>query len=161
MRPDPALKNLPDLVFVVQFRGLTETRATRFAGRAEHIMSGQNTDFETPEELAGFFERVMKPLFNAAQDASARHGDDRKQRLQALELRARIATLTSREQRVMALLVAGLLNKQIAGELGASDLTVKALRGRVMRKMGAVSLADLVQIAERLKIPPESGLRPK
>jgi DNA-binding NarL/FixJ family response regulator len=160
VKPGPSPKNLPDLVFVVQFRDLRE-RVTRFAGRAEHVMSGQNTDFETPEELADFFERVMKPLFNGVKDASARDGDDRKRRLQALELRTRIETLTSRERQVLALLVTGLSNKQIAGELGTSDLAVKALRGRVMRKMAAGSLADLVQMTKGLKISSEPGVRSK
>ncbi len=62
VRPDPLPKNLPDLVFVVQFRDPTETRSARFAGRAEHIMSGQNTNFEAPEELVDFFGRVMNQL---------------------------------------------------------------------------------------------------
>jgi hypothetical protein len=55
-------KNLPDLVFVVQFRDPTEPASARFAGRAEHVMSGQNTDFETPEGLVDFFGRVMNQL---------------------------------------------------------------------------------------------------
>jgi hypothetical protein len=62
VKPDQSPKNLPDLVFVVQFRDPTEPGAARFAGRAEHVMSGQNTGFETPEELIGFFGRVMKQL---------------------------------------------------------------------------------------------------
>jgi len=62
VKPDPSPKNLPDLVFVVQFRDPTERGSARFAGRAEHVMSGQNTGFETPEELVDFFGRVMKEL---------------------------------------------------------------------------------------------------
>ncbi len=61
-KPDPSPKNLPDLVFVVQFRDPTEPGSARFAGRAEHVMSGQNTGFETPGELVDFFGRVMKQL---------------------------------------------------------------------------------------------------
>lgn len=61
-KPDPSPKNLPDLVFVVQFREATELRSARFAGRAEHVMSGQNTAFETPEELVDFFGRIMNQL---------------------------------------------------------------------------------------------------
>jgi hypothetical protein len=60
--PDPLPRNLPDLVFVVQFREPTEARSARFAGRAEHVMSGQNTGFERPEELIAFFGRVMNQL---------------------------------------------------------------------------------------------------
>ena len=62
VKPDSSPKNLPDLVFVVQFRDPTEPGSTRFAGRAEHVMSGQNTDFATPEELVDFFGRVMNQL---------------------------------------------------------------------------------------------------
>jgi hypothetical protein len=61
-KPDRSPKNLPDLVFVVQFRDPTEPGTARFAGRAEHVMSGQNTGFETPEELVEFFGRVMNQL---------------------------------------------------------------------------------------------------
>ena len=61
-KPDPSPKNLPDLVFVVQFRDPTEPGSALFAGRAEHIMSGENTGFETPEELVDFFGRVMNQL---------------------------------------------------------------------------------------------------
>jgi hypothetical protein len=62
VKPDPSSKNLPDLAFVVQFRDPTEPGSARFAGRAEHIMSGQNTGFATPEELVHFFRRVMNRL---------------------------------------------------------------------------------------------------
>jgi len=61
-KPDPSPKNLPDLVFVVQFRDPTEPGSALFAGRAEHIMSGENTGFKTPEELVDFFGRVMNQL---------------------------------------------------------------------------------------------------
>jgi hypothetical protein len=62
VKPDPSPKNSPNRVFVVQFRDPTEPGSARFAGRAEHVMSGQNTGFETPEELVDFFEQVMKQL---------------------------------------------------------------------------------------------------
>ena len=67
-------------------------------------------------------------------------------------LRARFDSLTRRERDVMALVVAGLHNKEIASELGVSEITVKVHRGNVMRKMAATSLADLVLMAERVKI---------
>jgi FixJ family two-component response regulator len=66
------------------------------------------------------------------------------------ELQVRYASLSPREREVMALVVAGRLNKQIAGELRISEITVKAHRGRVMLKMKAGSLADLVKLAQRL-----------
>ena len=62
VKPDASLKTLADRVFVVQFRDPTEPGSAHFAGRAEHVMSGENTAFQTPEELVGFFGRVMKQL---------------------------------------------------------------------------------------------------
>lgn len=77
-------------------------------------------------------------------------------------IRTRYASLSQREQEVMALLVTGLLNKQVGGELGISEITVKAHRGRMMRKMGASSFAHLVTIAGQLglssaPVSPEAG----
>jgi FixJ family two-component response regulator len=68
------------------------------------------------------------------------------------ELKNCYASLTARERQVMALVVSGLLNKQVGGELGISEITVKAHRGKVMGKMNAGSLAELVKIASRLGI---------
>jgi FixJ family two-component response regulator len=71
-------------------------------------------------------------------------------------LRDRYASLSQRERQVMALVVSGLLNKQVGGELGISEITVKAHRGKVMQKMKADSLADLVRMATRLRPAPEA-----
>jgi FixJ family two-component response regulator len=92
-------------------------------------------------------------LLDAIKEALLRDGEVRKQRSDNFELQKRLGTLTPRERQVLALVVSGRLNKQIAGELGTTDLTIKVHRGRVMRKMGAGSLADLVRMAEKLKIP--------
>jgi FixJ family two-component response regulator len=108
---------------------------------------------------AGAVEFLTKPfraeeLVDAVRLALVRDGDFRKQRSETSELRERLGSLTPRERQVLALVVTGLLNKQIAGELGTTELTIKAHRGRVMRKMNAASLADLVRMAEKLKISP-------
>jgi FixJ family two-component response regulator len=105
----------------------------------------------------GAVEFLTKPfrkqeLLDAVQEALRRDGEVRKQRSESFELQERLGTLTPRERQVLALVVTGRLNKQIAGELGITDVTIKVHRGRVMRKMGADSLADLVRMAEKLKI---------
>ena len=105
---------------------------------------------------AGAVEFLTKPfrgqeLLDAIQVAIARDRVARNEQGQIQELRNRYETLTAREKEVLALVVSGLLNKQIGAELGASELTVKTHRGRVMQKMQAESLADLVRMYERLK----------
>jgi len=81
-------------------------------------------------------------------DRAARHEQSK-----TAELRQRLATLTPREREVMQFVISGLLNKQIAAGLGASERTVKIHRGQVMRKMQAASLPDLVRIAGKLGMP--------
>jgi FixJ family two-component response regulator len=108
---------------------------------------------------AGAVEFLTKPfsdeiLMNAIHNALERSRAllDRDAELRAL--RARYAHLTAREREVMALVVVGLPNKQVGGELGISEITVKAHRGSMMRKMQAESLAELVSIATRLRLTP-------
>jgi len=94
----------------------------------------------------------QQPLFDGVAEALSRDRELRDHRSETLDLRTRLGTLTPREREVFALVVTGLLNKQVAGELGTTELTIKAHRGRVMRKMAAGSLADLVRMAQKLKI---------
>jgi len=106
---------------------------------------------------AGAVEFLTKPfrgqeLLDAIQQAIAKDRVAWNQRTQMAELRSRYDTLTAREKEVMKLVAAGLLNKQIGADLGASELTIKTHRGRVMEKMRAESLADLVRMAEKLGI---------
>lgn len=91
-------------------------------------------------------------LFRAIEQALARAVSDRAEREKLEDIQSRINTLTPREREVMALVVRGLLNKQIAFELGTVEKTIKVHRARVMEKMQAGSLAELVRIAEHLEI---------
>jgi FixJ family two-component response regulator len=107
---------------------------------------------------AGALEFLRKPfrdqeLLDAVQQALERDRKAREQRADLTELRSRFDSLTARERQVMALVAAGLLNKQVAGELGTSEASVKVHRQHVMEKIGAGSLAELVRIADKLKIP--------
>jgi FixJ family two-component response regulator len=107
---------------------------------------------------AGALEFLTKPfrdqdLLDAIQQALERDRAARQERTGIAQLREHFDQLTHREKEVMAMVVAGLLNKQIAAELEISEITVKIHRGQVMRKMGAGSLAELVRMTERLGIP--------
>jgi len=104
---------------------------------------------------AGAVEFLTKPLreqdlLDAVRVALEREEVRRESETSAAKLRALFDQLTSREQEVLSLVTAGLMNKQVAGELGVSEIMVKVHRGNVMRKMGARSLADLVIMAEAL-----------
>ncbi len=106
---------------------------------------------------AGAVEFLTKPfgdevLLAAIRGAIARSAVALREEAEMRALRDRHASLSPREREVMALVVSGLLNKQVGGELGISEITVKAHRGRMMQKMQASSLADLVGMAAKLRV---------
>jgi FixJ family two-component response regulator len=112
---------------------------------------------------AGAVEFLTKPFGDDVLLSAIRHAIERSRASLGNEaemqvLRDRYASLTPREREVMALVASGLLNKQVGGELGISEITVKAHRGQVTRKMKADSIADLVNMAARLRlVPPQKG----
>ena len=111
---------------------------------------------------AGAVDFLTKPfrdqdLLDAVANALERDRKRREEEKGVAKLKAKLEMLTPRELEVMTLVTAGLMNKQVAGEIGVSEITVKIHRGHVMRKMGARSLADLVRMAEILGISRETS----
>ena len=108
---------------------------------------------------SGAVEFLTKPfrdqdLLDAIQQALQRDHAAQEQQAESHDLQGRYHALTQREQEVMTLVVSGMLNKQIASEIGASEATVKIHRGQVMHKMQAGSVVDLVRMADKLKLSP-------
>jgi len=107
---------------------------------------------------AGAVDFLTKPLkeadlMRAIHAAIAQDRESRRRRTELSELRQRLSSLTPRERELLPLVVSGLLNKQAAAELGISEITIQIHRGKIMQKMGAGSLAELVRMAGTLEIP--------
>jgi FixJ family two-component response regulator len=149
---DVTLPGLNGLELQQQLAGRTDMPIIFITGHGDVPMTVQAMK-------AGAVEFLTKPfrddvLLNAIRGAIERSRDALRLDAEMRALRTCYQSLTPREREVMALVVSGLLNKQVGGELGISEITVKAHRGQVMRKMRADSLPDLVTMAARL------GLRP-
>jgi FixJ family two-component response regulator len=147
---DVGLKGLGGLELQRQLAGRTEMPIIFITGRGDVATTVQAMK-------AGAFDFLMKPLETDRLLAAIRLALERSREAllhesQMQALRTCHASLTPREREVMALVVSGLLNKQVGGELGISEITVKAHRGQVMRKMKADSLPDLVTMAALLGV---------
>jgi FixJ family two-component response regulator len=161
-RPDPAVPCC--LVLDVALPGLSGLELQKkLAERTDMpiiFITGHGDVPMTVQAMkAGAVEFLTKPfkdtvLLNAIRAAIERSRAAIRQSTQLQALQDCYASLTPRERDVMKLVVSGLLNKQVGGELGISEITVKAHRGQVMRKMKADSLADLVTMAARLGVRP-------
>ena len=151
---DVALPGLNGLGLQQQLAGRTDMPIIFITGHGDVPMTVQAMK-------AGAVEFLTKPfkddvLLEAIRSAIERSQAALRQHSQTRVLRDCYDSLTPRERQVMELVVSGLLNKQVGGELGISEITVKAHRGQVMRKMKADSLPDLVTMAARLGLHPTS-----
>jgi FixJ family two-component response regulator len=126
----------PPIIFLTGYGDIPSTVKAMRAGASEFLTK----PFDDLD--------ILRSVENAL-DAAER---TRRNRMELAELRQRYTLLTPREREVLPYVVAGLLNKQTAGELGTSEITVRIHRSQIMRKMNAESLADLVRMAERLQI---------
>jgi FixJ family two-component response regulator len=149
---------LPDLDGLALQRQLAEEDRTE---EIVFITGHGNIPMGIQAMKRGAFDFLPKPfedqtLLNAVAQALARSAENWRKREHLAQIRARVATLTPREVEVFRLVIAGLLNKQIAAELGAALRTIKTHRGRVMRKLGVESVAQLVHLAQNVGVPPSS-----
>jgi FixJ family two-component response regulator len=134
-------------------------------GRTEQVIfitGGASVLTSVQAMKAGAVDYLPKPfrdedLLRAVERALNRSSEQWLQRLQRKEVRDRLATLTPREFDVLRAVIAGMLNKQIAAQFGTTEGTIKVHRGRVMKKMGATSVAELVVLGQRAGIAPTSS----
>jgi RNA polymerase sigma factor (sigma-70 family) len=110
-----------------------------------------------------FLPKPFKPreLLKCVEQALDRSAEQRRRKAQRNEVRRLLDLLTPREFEVMQLVTTGMLNKQIGGELGVAEKTIKVHRGRLMQKLGATSVAELVQMVQRAEVPPPVGSETK
>ena len=161
---ESALPDLPScLVLDVRMPGLSgldlQKRLTEINKKIPIVFITAHGDIPTSVRAikAGAVEFLTKPfrdedLLEAINEALEQDAQSRQQQAAAAHLQKRYLSLTPREQEVMSLVVSGMLNKQIANELGTSEITIKVHRRQVMTKMGANSLAELVRMSERLSV---------
>ena len=158
-RPRPTVPNC--LVLAISHSGVNAVEVQKEISRERVempiIVISSHGDIPTTVQAikAGAVDFLLKPCSQGVLLAAVRQSLERSRvtldrEMQLRDLRSCYASLTPRERQVMALVVSGLLNKQVGGELGISEFTVKAHRGQVMQKMKANSLADLVRMAGKL-----------
>jgi FixJ family two-component response regulator len=152
---DVSLPGLTGLELQQQLAERTDTPIIFISGHGDVPMSVRAMKAGAVEFLTKPFKHDV--LLAAIDGAIERSRDALRQESELRVLRDSYASLTPREREVMALVVSGLLNKQVGGELGISEITVKAHRGQVMRKMKADSLPGLVTMAARLGLRPAPG----
>ena len=151
------------LILDVELPGLNGLDLQRQIGEEDHpqivFLTGHGDIPRSVRAIkAGAVDFLTKPfseadLMRAVHAAIAQDREERRKRAELAELLQRLSRLTPREREVLPLVVSGLLNKQVAVELGISEVTVQIHRGKIMQKMKADSLADLVRMAGTLKIP--------
>jgi len=164
-RPRPLVPNCLILA-VPDFNDLdAQKQIARERAETRVIFAANYADTPTIVQAmkAGAVDFFVKPFMDDFLVRAIREGLERslaalRREVDIRDIRKRYALLTPRERQVMALVVSGLLNKQVGGELGISELTVKAHRGQVMQKMKANSLADLVRMALKLRPTPHTIL---
>ena len=161
-RPRPLVPSC--LILALSLNRLEEQKLlSRERAEVPIIVVSRDSDIPTTVQAmkAGAVDFLLNPFSHAVLLEAIRESFERSRRtldreMETTDLRNCYGLLTRRERQVMALVVSGLLNKQVGGELGISEITVKAHRGQVMQKMKANSLADLVRMASEL----EQGLTP-